>query len=105
MKSLIVMSLIVTLVSGTVFAKVQGGGGGRGARNLGPATTGVMPPGLQHNGMPHGLNKQNKTPYGWSQGQKKGWGQKSSLRNGQLKHKNVLKKNSSKSMRVNRFDY
>ena len=32
-----------------------------------------MPPGLQKRGKPYGLEKQSKTPYGWSRGKKKGW--------------------------------
>lgn len=36
----------------------------------------AVPPGLAGKGgatFPHGLQKQNKVPYGWSKGKKKGW--------------------------------
>ncbi|ASQ46174.1 hypothetical protein [Legionella clemsonensis] len=38
-----------------------------------PAAGANMPPGLQKQGMPKGLIE--KTPYGWSKGEKKGWNQ------------------------------
>lgn len=37
------------------------------------STTGTMPPGLQKKEMPKGLQMQNKTPHGWSKGEKEGW--------------------------------
>ncbi|MBI2792935.1 MAG: hypothetical protein HYX61_13395 [Gammaproteobacteria bacterium] len=34
------------------------------------------PPGLQKRSTPYGLEKQSKTPYGWSKGKKTGWHKK-----------------------------
>lgn len=47
-----------------------GKGHGQGHGNAGNYS-GSYPPGLSSK--PHGLEKQNKTPEGWSKGKKKGW--------------------------------
>lgn len=41
--------------------------------NFHGGTVNSLPPGLQGKALPHGLEKKHKTPYGWSQGKKKGW--------------------------------
>jgi hypothetical protein len=66
MKSLTIwlLAVVVTLMSGALYA------------NFGSVTGGATPPGLRGKVSPSGLNMQNKTPYGWSQGEKKGWKQK-----------------------------
>jgi hypothetical protein len=66
--------LAAILFSVTGFANPPGGvGGGHGNSSFGSITGNATPPGLQGRGSPHGLQMQNKTPYGWSQGQKRGW--------------------------------
>lgn len=90
MKTLLACSvIIVALISNASYAKPPSGigggqqthgnsgngGGGQGHGNSGgnSVTGGAIPPGLQNKGTPPGLKMLNKTPSGWSKGQKKGW--------------------------------
>lgn len=75
MRTLIALFMITSLITfSNTFANPPAGKG-PGSHGFG---TGVsnMPPGLQQKGLPPGLNKNNKTPYGWSQGKKTGWHKK-----------------------------
>jgi len=65
-------TLLTMLICGSVFAKGPPSGAGNSHGNFGPAS-GSMPPGLHDKGTPPGLDMQNKTPQGWSEGQKTGW--------------------------------
>lgn len=63
-------------------------------------TNSTVPPGLQNKDLPQGLQNQNKTPYGWSQGQKKGWqksGKNHSNKMKKQKHINAGHGNSNKN--------
>jgi hypothetical protein len=51
----------------------MGIGQGHGNSSFGSVTGSAMPPGLQNKGTSPGLQMQNKTPHGWSQGKKEGW--------------------------------
>lgn len=66
--------LISIFISFASFAnRGMHGGNPHGGWKNSNTVTGTMPPGLHKKGMPHGLQMQNKTPSGWSQGNKEGW--------------------------------
>jgi hypothetical protein len=76
---LIILSFFITTASNAGPGNSGGGHGqgqshGQGHQNAGDfGGGGDLPPGLQKRGKPYGLEKQNKTPSGWSKGKKKGW--------------------------------
>ena len=68
----IVVAVIVALgLAGPVWAAPKGHGHGGSQHEGAPAS---QPPGVARKViMPHGLQKQDKTPAGWSKGEKRGW--------------------------------
>jgi hypothetical protein len=73
MKIFKMLSFVALGVSLTVTAFADPGMGRGGGNNYNQNYQGgrSYPPGLSNS--PHGLMKQEKTPYGWSRGKKRGW--------------------------------
>lgn len=75
--------VVLCLISSATFAKPAGVVNGPG--RVGVGANAAMPPGLHGKAYPHGLYKKNKTPHGWTKGQKRGW-------NKNLRNKNKIHK-------------
>ena len=74
MKKVILM-ILLTLCASTIALADHGNGDGKGLKgaNISVSHIGDVPPGLEGKGRPSGLIKQDKTPPGWSRGEKTGW--------------------------------